>query len=119
MKFLLDENIGKKISVFLRSLGHITYCLREINPGIEDYEVLNYAVSLEAILITSDKDFGELVFKEGHPHSGIIFLRLDDQSSENKIQALKVIFSKDRNLKDFLVITEQEKTYKIRVRKIN
>ena len=119
MKFLLDENIGNKIATFLRSLGYITYRLREINPGIEDYEVLNFAVSQDAILITSDKDFGELVFKEGFPHRGIIFLRLNDQSSENKIRALKVILSRKRNLRDFLVITEQEKTYKVRVRKIN
>jgi predicted nuclease of predicted toxin-antitoxin system len=73
MKFLLDENLGKEIAEFLKKLGFAALSIRKIAPGIDDYEVLSLAVSQNAILITQDRDFGELVFKEEHAHKGIIF----------------------------------------------
>lgn len=119
MKFLLDENIGKKIANFLNNLGYSTYRLREINPGIEDFAVLELAISINAVVVTSDKDFGELVFKEGYPHTGVILLRLKDQSSENKIKALKKVLSTNKDLRNFLVVTARKAEFKIRTRKIN
>lgn len=65
MKFLLDENIGKIVAKSLEKLGHFVSCIKLIAPGIEDYKVLTLSTSKDAILITSDKDFGELIFKEG------------------------------------------------------
>lgn len=47
----------------------------------------------ECILITLDKDFGELVFKEKLIHSGVIFLRLKDESVENKKKVLLNLLS--------------------------
>ncbi|MFZ4794226.1 MAG: DUF5615 family PIN-like protein, partial [Blastocatellia bacterium] len=40
------------------------------------------------ILITSDKDFGEKVFRGQHPHQAIVFLRLADTRANNKIEVL-------------------------------
>lgn len=68
MKFLIDENLSKKLARFLNQLGHPTLRVRNIDPGIDDYQVLELALSKDSILITSDKDFGELVFKEKLAH---------------------------------------------------
>ncbi len=117
MKFLLDENIGKKIAQFLQKLGYSVTSIREIHPGIDDYTVLELANTETKILITSDKDFGELVFKENQSYSGIIFLRLDDQTSENKIVALREVFSKNKVIKGkYITVTEKSGVSKIRVR---
>lgn len=116
MKFLLDENIGKEIANFLRQLGHTTFRIKEINPGIPDFQVLDLAVSKEAILITSDKDFGELVFKYGQSHRGIILLRLEDETSGNKILALKKVISRYKKISDFIVVTEKAGKFTIRKR---
>jgi len=119
MKFLLDENIGKAVAKFLEKLGHSASRIRLIAPGIEDYAVLDLSVSKDSILITSDKDFGELIFKEKQPSIGIIFLRLQDESSENKIKAIKKIFSKHKNIKNkFITVKEKDGEFKIRVHKI-
>ncbi len=124
MKFLLDENIGKKVAQFLFHLGHSVSRIREINPGIDDYSVLDLALSENAILITADKDYGALVFKGQQPHSGVIFLRVGDQSSDNKIRALKRLLSKYKNLENkFIVVKESEGKIKIKfsdkIRKIS
>lgn len=99
MKFLLDENLGIKTPQYLRSLGFDIVSISELSPGILDIDVLNMANEEKRILITLDKDFGELVFKEGLVHSGVILLKLNDESVENK----KKILEKTLNSgKDFL-----------------
>lgn len=119
MKFLLDENIGKEVARFLEQLGHSTSRIRLIAPGIEDYEVLSLSVNKNSMLITSDKDFGELIFKEKQPSAGVIFLRLEDESSENKIKAIRKVFLKHRNIKNkFVTVKEKDGKFKIRVDKI-
>ena len=47
-----------------------------MKPGISDHDVLNLANHEEAILITADKDFGELVFRQGKVAPGIVLVRL-------------------------------------------
>ena len=61
------------------------------------------------ILITNDKDFGDLIFRSRRPHKGIILLRLDDGRPENKINVLKrVLDSHSDSLSDnFTVVTEK------------
>lgn len=119
MKFLLDENIGKIVAKFLEKLGHSASRIRLIAPGIEDYEVLNLSVSKNSVLITSDKDFGTLIFKEEQSSAGVIFLRLQDESSDNKIKTLKEVLSKHRDIKNkFITVKEKEGKFVIRVKEI-
>lgn len=117
MKFILDENIGKKVAQYLRTQGYPTQRIREINPGIEDSQVLNLALSQNSILITLDKDFGQLIFKLGQKHAGVIFLRMDDQTQENVIKALNYVLlnHKDKLETAFLTLTETSKGYKVRL----
>ena len=76
MRLLANENIpGMAISV-LRSHGHDVGWIREDAPGIGDHAVLSRATTEGRILITLDKDFGELVFRLGlAAPSGVILFR--------------------------------------------
>lgn len=119
MKFLLDENTGKEVARFLEKLGHSASRVRLISPGLEDHRVLDLSVSQDLILITSDKDFGELIFKEKQPSTGVIFLRLENESSENKIIAIKKVFSKHKDIKNkFVTVKEKDGKFRIRVNKM-
>lgn len=119
MKFLLDENIGKAVAKTLEKLGHSAFRIRLIAPGIEDYEVLNLSVSRNSILITSDKDFGELIFKEEQASTGVIFLRLQDESSHNKIKAIKLILSEYKNIENkFITVKEKGGRFRIRATRL-
>lgn len=55
-----------------------------MKPGASDETVLDLANREAAILLTSDRDFGELVFRQGRVHSGVILIRLSGLSSEAK-----------------------------------
>jgi predicted nuclease of predicted toxin-antitoxin system len=84
MKIVADASVDFLIVKTLRSLGLEVFSIIEECPSITDDEVLNIAVNLNAILITEDKDFGELVFRLKKPHCGIILLRLNSVPSIKK-----------------------------------
>jgi predicted nuclease of predicted toxin-antitoxin system len=74
MKFLLDQSAERRIAPFLRNLGHdVKVVAVDFPPGILDHEVLTHAYEEQRVVITNDKgDFGELIFKDFHPHAGVI-----------------------------------------------
>jgi predicted nuclease of predicted toxin-antitoxin system len=73
---LADENIDKSLVTRLREDGHEVLAVAEMKPGIEDDVVLTLANERKALLVTEDKDFGELVFRQGLVHAGVILVRL-------------------------------------------
>lgn len=76
MKFVADENIDRQIVESLRREGHVIWYVAEMDPGVSDQDVLNLANHEHAILITADKDFGELVYRQRLINPGVILLRL-------------------------------------------
>ena len=76
MKFIADENLGLKVPKYLQGLGFDVVSVIEIAKSFPDVDILEISNKENRILITLDKDFGELVFKEELIHSGVIFLRL-------------------------------------------
>jgi predicted nuclease of predicted toxin-antitoxin system len=78
MKILADENIDYPIIKHLRAEGFEIVSIIEDNRGIDDKNVLAVANQIRAILLTNDKDFGELVIRHRLPHHGIVLLRLNN-----------------------------------------
>ena len=88
MKLVADEGVDGKIVERLRQRGHDVTYVAELAPGIEDDLVLSKAHAADALLLTSDKDFGELVFRLGRRSSGVLLLRFAGLSSEMKAEAV-------------------------------
>lgn len=76
MKVVADEGVDRPIVVRLRQDGHEVDYIAEMDSGIDDDRVLGHANQRHALLITADKDFGELVFRQGRLNAGIVLLRL-------------------------------------------
>ncbi|HOY97456.1 MAG TPA: DUF5615 family PIN-like protein [Catalimonadaceae bacterium] len=86
MKFLADEGIDKKLVIELRSLGFDVEYVAESKFGTQDKVLLQYAWENNRVVLTKDKDFGELVFKSRIPTKGVILLRMEDKNSTERIQ---------------------------------
>lgn len=116
LKFLVDESSGKKLSNFLKTNNFDSIFAGDLFSGSEDSEVLAFAEKEERILITNDKDFGELIFRLGKPSSGVIFLRLKKDLPQTKQDyTLKIIRELKLTLKNsFVIVTED----KIRIRSL-
>jgi predicted nuclease of predicted toxin-antitoxin system len=109
MKFLVDESADARLATHLRRLGHDAKTVAsDYQPGLEDQEVLAIALREERILITNDRDFGELVYRLGLPHAGVILLRLSTTSLPAKTARLDAILAKHAgSLTRFVVVTER------------
>lgn len=81
---LADENIAAPMVAALRESGWDVLYLTERSPGITDDEVLALVRSEHRILVTEDKDFGELVFRLKERVPGIVLLRLPEQSWDKR-----------------------------------
>ena len=76
MTFVADESVDRQIVEAVRSLGYDVFSIAETASGMADEEVLNRARNTQSVLLTADKDFGELVFRQQRLHTGIVLLRL-------------------------------------------
>lgn len=88
MNLVADENLDKSLVERLRRDGHDVLYTAEMEPGVEDIVVLRRANEREALLITEDKDFGELVFRQRLVHAGVILVRLAGLSTPAKTDAV-------------------------------
>ena len=75
MRFLADESCGFSVVRILRAAGHSVVAVAEIAPQADDETVLNLASRGQLLLLTEDKDFGQLVYSAGHATAGVILLR--------------------------------------------
>ena len=76
MRFLVDESVDASIARRLREDGHATACVWELEPGASDETILARADRNKSVLVTADKDFGELVYRLGQAHNGVLLVRL-------------------------------------------
>ncbi len=86
MRCLADEGVDRQIVEKLRAVGHEVLYVAELEPGISDQVVLERACESGVLLITADKDFGELVFRQGLHAKGVLLLRLAGLSQTRKAE---------------------------------
>ncbi|HCY75947.1 MAG: DUF5615 family PIN-like protein [Ignavibacterium sp.] len=117
MQFIADENIAEPMITALRELQIDVLSISELMPGCSDSEVLSIANKNNSIIITSDKDFGEIIFRQQKIVKGVILFRLHGLSIQEKIKIVKNFFVNHLNslteTNIFVVITENN----IRIRK--
>ena len=109
MKFIVDECTGPGVARWLYSQNYDVFSVYEQARGMSDEYILKKAVIENRILITNDRDFGEMVFRKKKPHKGIVFLRLEDERAANKIKFLTLLLNKfsDQLPGNFVVVTEK------------
>ena len=92
MKCVADENVDSDIVTALRDTGHEVWYVAEIARGIADDEVLQIAAVSSALLLTCDKDFGDLVFRQGRATGGVLLLRLAGVPAREKARIVTEVF---------------------------
>jgi predicted nuclease of predicted toxin-antitoxin system len=116
MKFLADENFPRPALEALRKAGWDVFSIAESCPGISDNEVIGVGDDQGRVLLTFDKDFGELVFRRGlSAASGVVLFRITPESPEDAAEVALALVDSQQNLAGtFCVITHD----RIRVRRM-
>jgi predicted nuclease of predicted toxin-antitoxin system len=74
---IFDENIEVHWIQLIKNDGLEYFSIRESCFGISDREVIEIAKSKKGLIVTEDKDFGELVFSHGIQNVSVLFMRYD------------------------------------------
>ena len=102
-KIIADENIDYDIVKILREKNFDIFSILESLPSIS-------ASFGECFLITNDKDFGELIYKNNLSHNGILLIRLGDMDREEKIKLVieTIIENFEKMQNHFCVLTNKQ-----------
>ena len=89
MIFLANENVPLKSIHMLKEAGYDVAAITEDSPGIRDEEVLNRAANEKRIILTFDRDYGELIYKKKlSVPSGVVYFRFVPISPEETAETL-------------------------------
>lgn len=116
MKFLANENFPLDAVEALRDAEHDVAWIRADSPGVDDQTVLKRAVSEKRILLTFDKDFGELAFRAKLPAtSGIILFRFTIRSPQFVVKRITAAIASRNDWAGHFAIVDDAQ---IRMRKL-
>ena len=105
------------VASWLREEGYDVFSVFEEARGAADEELIRRARRENRVLVTSDKDFGEKVFREGKAHGGIVLLRLQDQRWVNQQRVIRTLLQNEEPLAGrFLVVGDDGKARSARDR---
>lgn len=108
MRFIVDESTGAAVVEKLRNLGHDVVAVAEEMPQANDSDILKRAANEGRVVLTNDKDFGDLAFRSGQVHQGIVLFRLRDETAAHRVFMLQLLLERHSNHLEnhFVVVTE-------------
>jgi predicted nuclease of predicted toxin-antitoxin system len=114
VRILADENIPRTIVIWLRSIEHDVLYAAESRKQTPDADLLAEAEAQGYVVLTEDKDFGELIFRQRKNSHGVILLRMEDRPASARLSRLQQVWTvvKSKLPGHFLVVTAS----KIRLR---
>ncbi|MEM6397733.1 MAG: DUF5615 family PIN-like protein [Bacteroidota bacterium] len=108
---LADESVDFRVVKRLRRNGYNVDAIIEFSAGADDQTVLDIARERQIVLLTEDKDFGELTYRLNKASYGIILLRLSTIDIDDRVDLLiKLLNEKHRDLRSSFVVIKPSKT---------
>jgi predicted nuclease of predicted toxin-antitoxin system len=109
-RLLADENVAGAVVAALRQQGHDVAWIHEDAPGSPDPEVLARAQREGRVVVTFDKDFGELAFRRGLAASvGVVLFRITLTSPDHAVRAAVAAFASRADWTDQFAVVEDDR----------
>jgi predicted nuclease of predicted toxin-antitoxin system len=113
MKFLLDVNASGPMYSWLVELGHDVVQVGTKDPRMSDSDILSWAVREKRIIVTTDNDFEEMIWREGMKHCGV--LRLENvPRSERKALLCDALEHYGQVLESGSIVIALSKKFRVR-----
>lgn len=110
MRFLANENFPAPSISILREFGYDVLSVSELYPGISDFDIVVRAQQENLIILTFDKDYGEIIYKykrENPP--AVVFFRFKGESPETAGKmVLSLIEDKGLRIEKTFTVVEKE-----------
>ena len=113
MNFLLDVNASGVVAQWLIHQGHDIVEVGQKDPKMSDNEILNWAIKEHRIIITTDNDFEEMIWRQGKPHCGV--LRLENLPRSERIKLLRDVMDRhSRDLESGAIVIALSTKFRVR-----
>jgi predicted nuclease of predicted toxin-antitoxin system len=86
VRFLADVNAGRAVVHWLKDQGHDVVAVADSDPRMRDDAILERATSERRVVVTTDRDFEEMIWRERKPHQGL--LRLENLPRAERLALL-------------------------------
>jgi predicted nuclease of predicted toxin-antitoxin system len=110
VRFLVDESTDARLVGFVADRGHDgIFIVQSHGLGLSDSRILSIARESDRIVITDDRDFGDLVYRQRQPHAGVVYFRLRDRVWEFRMERMAYVLDRhaaELNERKFLVVTD-------------
>jgi predicted nuclease of predicted toxin-antitoxin system len=107
LTILADESCDFSFVRTLRAKGFDVKAIAEMMPGASDLQVLELGFKERRVIITEDKDFGEWVFAQKRPTTGVVFLRYPIETrAQISLAIVELMNEHGARLKDRYVVLE-------------
>src|SRR6267143_6582206 len=107
MNFMADESCAGPVVRTLREAGHDVVAIAEVARGAADEQVLERALNEKRVLITEDRDFGELVYARGRSSAGVILVRFPTRARRAKsATVIEAVSRLGSRLRDAFTVVE-------------
>ncbi len=107
MNFTADESCAGPVIRALRDAGHDVVAIAEVARGATDEQVLERALNENRVLITEDRDFGELVYARGRSSPGVILVRFHSRARQAKpATVVEAVAKLSSRLRDAFTVVE-------------
>lgn len=113
MNFLLDVNASGVVAQWLIHQGHNIVEVGQKDLKMSDNEILNWAIKEHRIIITTDNDFEEMIWRQGRPHCGV--LRLENLPRFERIKLLRDVMDRhSRDLESGAIVIALSTKFRVR-----
>jgi predicted nuclease of predicted toxin-antitoxin system len=110
-RFLADESCDFAVVMELRAAGHDVVAVAETARGATDEQVIALALGERRVLLTEDKDFGQLVFASAKAAGGVVFIRFPaNQRTALPRRILDVVQRESARLERCFVVVQPKRT---------
>lgn len=113
MNFLLDVNVGESVARWLNDAGHDIAEVGWKDSKMSDSNILQWAVSENRIIVTTDNDFEEMIWCQGKRHCGI--LRLENLPRAERMLLLRDALERHgKDLSDGAIVIASSTEFRVR-----
>lgn len=106
MRFLADESCDFAVVNALREAGHDVMAVKDVLPGAPDEAVISLADQDARVLLTEDKDFGQLVFSSAVSSPGVIFIRFPGNARQAMVRTIELVNKKPEKMKGHFAVVQ-------------
>jgi len=113
MDFLLDVNTSGAVARWLLERGHNVAEVSQTDPRMSDDEILSWAARDRRIIVTTDNDFEEMIWRQGKSHCGV--LRLENLPRSERIVLLRDVLDRhSRDLESGAIVIALRTKFRVR-----